>query len=89
MTVVEFILIQSISITSIGILKSFKMIRANAIPIIIGMPINANLNTLMIGALNKIKVSKHNVPRRSIPPLTNESPNTFNCSILLFTEVVT
>ena len=89
MTDAKYIVIQSISTTFIGILKSLKMNIANAMPEIIGIPINANLNIFIIGILNKIKVSKHNAPRKTIPPIINKFPNTFNCSILLLTEVLT
>ena len=68
MTDAKYIVIQSISTTFIGILKSLKMNIANAMPEIIGIPINANLNIFIIGILNKIKVSKHNAPRKPSHP---------------------
>lgn len=89
MTVAEYIVIQSISTTLVGVLIIRKMIRANAIPVIIGIPINVNLSIFVNCDFNKDERSKMIVTKMKTSPINAAFPNAFICFILSLNKFLT
>ena len=82
MILAKYIAIQSISTTSIGIVKNFKMNKANAIPVIIGKQIKAKRSIFVNCVFNNDKTNRIATTEMKTPPITIAFPKSFTCFIL-------